>query len=163
MPRRPRPWRTAAGPLALAARDLKEGRRTHHPELVLFGSWCDLQDYAAYDPAGRDLLPFVDLVDAQGPEVILAAVAELTDETRADVTVSTAHKANGREWSSVKIAGDFPLPEDANHNAARTGDVQSPINDADARLSYVAVAHARHRLNLGGLAWNIFAKKTGSR
>ncbi len=25
--------------LALAARDLKEGRRTHHPELILFPSW----------------------------------------------------------------------------------------------------------------------------
>ncbi|AQY20158.1 hypothetical protein T261_00070 [Streptomyces lydicus] len=28
--------------LALAARDLKEGRRTNHPELVLFASWGDL-------------------------------------------------------------------------------------------------------------------------
>jgi hypothetical protein len=40
--------------LALAARDLKEGRRrTHHPELILFPCWGDLQDYAAQDPAGR--------------------------------------------------------------------------------------------------------------
>lgn len=30
--------------LALAARDLKEGRRTHHPELILFPCWGDLQD-----------------------------------------------------------------------------------------------------------------------
>lgn len=44
--------------LALAARDLKEGRRTHHPELILFPSWGDLQDYASHDPAGRDLHPW---------------------------------------------------------------------------------------------------------
>lgn len=37
--------------LALAARDLKEGRRTTHPELVLFPSWGELQDYATHDPA----------------------------------------------------------------------------------------------------------------
>ncbi|WP_217561609.1 hypothetical protein [Streptomyces sp. GbtcB6] len=43
--------------LALAALDLKEGRRTNHPELVLFASWGELQDYAAYDPAGGDLQP----------------------------------------------------------------------------------------------------------
>lgn len=32
--------------LALAARDLEEGRRTGHPELVLFASWGEPQDYA---------------------------------------------------------------------------------------------------------------------
>jgi hypothetical protein len=30
--------------LALAARDLKEGRRTAHPELVVFPTWWGLQD-----------------------------------------------------------------------------------------------------------------------
>lgn len=38
--------------LALAARDLKEGRCTFHPELVLFTSWGDPQDYAAGDQCG---------------------------------------------------------------------------------------------------------------
>lgn len=61
--------------LALAAHDLKKGRRTTHPELVLFPSWGELQDYAAHDPAGRDLQPLVDLVDAHGTDAILSAVA----------------------------------------------------------------------------------------
>ncbi|MEU0107606.1 UvrD-helicase domain-containing protein [Streptomyces sp. NPDC006251] len=138
--------------LAFAARDLKEGRRTHHPELVLFASWGDLQDYAAYDPAGRDLQPFVDLVDTHGPDAILAAVAELTNETHADVTVSTAHKAKGREWSNVKIGDDFPRPEDADHDANATDPAAGQMSDTDARLAYVAVTRARHRLDLGGLA-----------
>jgi xanthine/CO dehydrogenase XdhC/CoxF family maturation factor len=43
--------------LAYAARDLKAGKRTYHPELLLFSSWGELQDYAESDPAGRDLLP----------------------------------------------------------------------------------------------------------
>ncbi|MFE1264213.1 UvrD-helicase domain-containing protein [Streptomyces albogriseolus] len=139
--------------LAHAARDLKDGRRTNHPELVLFSSWGELQDYAAYDPAGRDLQPFVDLVDTHGPDAILAAVDELTDESTADVTVSTAHKAKGREWPTVKIGDDFPEPKDTDQQDAQGRPIPEPVSDTDARLAYVAVTRARNRLDLGGLAW----------
>jgi hypothetical protein len=139
--------------LANAARDLKDSRRTNHPELVLFASWGELQDYAAYDPAGRDLQPFVDLVDTHGPDAILTAVEELTDESTADVTVSTAHKAKGREWPTVKIADDFPEPKDADQQTDQSCPVPELVSDTDARLAYVAVTRARHRLDLGGLAW----------
>ncbi|MYS93804.1 MULTISPECIES: UvrD-helicase domain-containing protein [Streptomyces] len=144
--------------LALAARDLKEGRRTHHPELVLFASWGDLQDYTAYDPAGRDLQPFVDLVDTHGPDAILAAVSQLAEETHADVTVSTAHKAKGREWPAVRIGKDFPKPKDTDPGAPAAS--QPPeVSDLDARLAYVAITRARNRLDLGGLAWTASAQQ----
>lgn len=139
--------------LALAARDLKEGRHSSHPELVLFGSWGEVQDYAAYDPAGGDLQPFVDLVDTHGPNAILAAVDELADEEHADVTVSTAHKAKGREWPTVRIGDDFVPPKDTDQLDAEGRPIPEPINDTDARLAYVAVTRARRGLDLGGLAW----------
>ncbi|MFD5720930.1 UvrD-helicase domain-containing protein [Streptomyces sp. NPDC127036] len=139
--------------LAIAARDLKEGRHTSHPELILFTSWGDLQDYAAYDPAGGDLQPFVDLVDTHGHEAILAAVDELTDERHADVTVSTAHKAKGREWAAVKIADDFPPPKDTDQHDAQGRPIPGSVSDTDARLAYVAVTRARRQLDLGGLSW----------
>ncbi|MFF3578628.1 UvrD-helicase domain-containing protein [Streptomyces mirabilis] len=139
--------------LAIAARDLKDGRRTNHPELVLFASWGELQDYAAYDPAGRDLQPFADLIDTHGPDAILAAVDELTDESTADVTVSTAHKAKGREWPAVKIADDFPEPKDTDQHDNQGRPIPEPVSDTDARLAYVAVTRARSRLDLGGLSW----------
>ncbi|MEH0513405.1 UvrD-helicase domain-containing protein [Streptomyces sp. B21-079] len=148
--------------LALAARDLKEGRRTHHPELVLFPSWGDLQDYTTYDPAGRDLQPFVDLVDTHGPDAILTAVSELTDETHADITISTAHKAKGREWPTVKIGNDFPQPRDADPGANTADQAPEKVSDADARLAYVAVTRARHRLDLGGLAWSASTQQTAN-
>ncbi|WP_406490401.1 UvrD-helicase domain-containing protein [Streptomyces sp. NBC_01604] len=140
--------------LAHAARDLKEGRRTHHPELILFPSWGELQDYAAHDPAGRDLQPLVNLVDAHGTDAILCAVDHLAPEPQAQVTVSTAHKAKGREWPSVLIADDFARPEDSRPDAP-TGTPASPdpIDDGEARLAYVAVTRTRHRLDLGGLSW----------
>jgi superfamily I DNA/RNA helicase len=139
--------------LALAARDLKDGRRTHHPELMLFTYWGELQDYAAYDPAGRDLQPLVDLVDTHGTDAILDAVAHLVDEQQATVTVSTAHKAKGREWDRVQIAHDFLPPKDSDETDSNGQPVPSPIDDAEARLAYVAVTRARHHLDNGGLAW----------
>ncbi|MFJ6900666.1 UvrD-helicase domain-containing protein [Streptomyces hokutonensis] len=139
--------------LALAARDLKDGRRTTHPELLLFPSWGELQDYAAHDPAGRDLQPLVGLVDTHGTDAILAAVAQLVPEQHAQVTVSTAHKAKGREWPRVKIADDFTPPKDTDQQDAAGQPVPGPIDDADARLAYVAVTRTRSRLDLGGLSW----------
>ncbi|MFF8925700.1 UvrD-helicase domain-containing protein [Streptomyces longwoodensis] len=139
--------------LALAAQDLKDGRRTSHPELVLFGSWGEVQEYAEYDPAGRDLQPFVELVDSYGPEAIIAAVDALTDERQADVTVSTAHKAKGREWPKVKIADDFPPPSETDHLDTLGRPILEPVNQTDARLAYVAVTRARRHLDLGGLEW----------
>ncbi|MEV5513914.1 UvrD-helicase domain-containing protein [Streptomyces flaveolus] len=140
--------------LALAARDLKEGRRTHHPELVLFPHWGALQDYAAHDPAGRDLQPLVSLVDAHGTDAILGAVAHLSTEQTAQVTVSTAHKAKGREWHRVLIANDFTRTQDSPADPPGGPPAPpDPIDDAEARLAYVAITRARHQLDLGGLSW----------
>ncbi|MFG3285320.1 UvrD-helicase domain-containing protein [Streptomyces sp. NPDC048111] len=139
--------------LAAAARDLKEGRRTHHPELLLFNSWGDLQDYAAHDPAGQDLQPFVDLIDTHTPNALIAAINRLTDEKTAQVTVSTAHKAKGREWPAVKIADDFTPPKDTDAQDDNGQPLPGPIDDAEARLAYVSVTRARTCLDLGGLSW----------
>lgn len=98
--------------LARAADDLKEGRRTSHPELLLFPTWGELRNYADQDPAGGDLQPLVDLVDTHGTSTILRAIDQLDDERTAEVTVSTAHKAKGREWPRVRIADDFTPPPD---------------------------------------------------
>ncbi|MGW4167283.1 UvrD-helicase domain-containing protein [Streptomyces chartreusis] len=140
--------------LALAARDLKEGRRTHHPELILFPCWGDLQDYATHDPAGRDLQPLVHLVDTHGTDSILRAVARLAPELEAQVTVSTAHKAKGREWPRVLVADDFDrAKDDITDDHQDTPRPPDPVDDAEARLAYVAVTRTRRRLDLGGLSW----------
>ncbi|GHH43043.1 UvrD-helicase domain-containing protein [Streptomyces candidus] len=139
--------------LARAARDLKEGRRCTHPELILFDSWGELQEYAEYDPSGRDLLPLVDLIDEHGVEVILHAVDKLSAEQGADIVVSTAHRAKGREWASVRIGEDFTEPADQEETDEAGNPLPGDIDDAEARLAYVAVTRARHRLDLGGLDW----------
>ncbi|MER7811899.1 UvrD-helicase domain-containing protein [Streptomyces sp900116325] len=139
--------------LARAANDLKEGRRTFHPELILFPTWGELQDYADHDPAGSDLQPLVDLVETHGTDAILSAIDQLDDEHTADITVSTAHKAKGREWRRVRIADDFTPPPDADERDDMGNPLPGPIDDGEARLAYVAVTRARHRLDIGGLSW----------
>jgi superfamily I DNA/RNA helicase len=139
--------------LAEAARDLQAGRRTTHRELLLFSTWGEVQDYVEWDTDGRDLLPFVDVIDEHGVDVVLETLTKLTTEAEAEVTVATAHASKGREWSAVRIAGDFPEPVDP-ENATLSGEsLPGDIEPAEARLAYVAVSRAQHRLDLGGLSW----------
>jgi hypothetical protein len=133
--------------LAEAALDLKAGRATSHPELFAFASWGEVQDYVEHDQSGDDLKTLVKLIEAYGPPAIIAAADRLTDETHAELIVSTAHKAKGREWPTVRIGDDFPQPKTAKDGTP------GPIPPVDARLAYVAVTRARHALDRGGLGW----------
>ncbi|MEQ7125341.1 UvrD-helicase domain-containing protein [Actinopolymorpha sp. B11F2] len=141
---------------AEAAITLKAGAGTHHPELAAFQTWGQVQDYVDNDHGGADLKVFVRLIDSHGPDTVIAAVDKAVDEGRARVTVSTAHKAKGREWSTVKIADDFTRPKDT------TGELQQPSRP-DQMLAYVSITRARHVLDRGGLAWvdELLAPLTG--
>jgi hypothetical protein len=133
--------------IAEAALQLKAGQRTSHPELFLFKSWGEVQDYAEHDSAGQDLRAIVQLVDAHGAETIISAVARLSAEHEARVIASTAHKAKGREWPSVRIGPGFEPPADADGGPG-------PLSAEEARLIYVAVTRARELLDPGGLSWS---------
>jgi hypothetical protein len=133
--------------VARAAEELKAGRRTSHPELFLFTSWGEVQDYVEHDQAGQDLKAIVKLIDAYGSDRVTQAVERLSTEDGAQVAVSTAHKAKGREWTSVRIGSGFDAPSVDDEGTQR------PLRAAEARLIYVAVTRARHRLDLTGLAW----------
>lgn len=133
--------------IAWAAQDLKAGRRTNHPELFLFTDWGEVQDYVENDTEGQELRSLVQLVDAHGPEAIIHAVERLSDERRAQVMVSTAHKAKGREWSRVRIGPGFRRPP------ADDDGRQRRLNPAEARLIYVSVTRARDLLDLEGIDW----------
>ncbi|WP_329394071.1 AAA family ATPase [Streptomyces lydicus] len=139
--------------LARAAHALEHGRRAAHPEPTLFASWAELREYAECDPAGRDLLPLVELVDEHGSQALLPALDRLVPEEAAEVTVSTAHRAKGREWASVRIADDFTAPDDLDERDEDGAPVPGPIDLDEARLAYVAVTRARSLLDIGGLSW----------
>lgn len=132
--------------LAQAADELQTTGRTNHPELFPFRSWLEVQQYAEED-SGSDLRPFVNLIDKYSPEKIVDALSWVVAEHQADVVISTAHKAKGREWDRVAIADDFAEPKKTEDG--RRGEIQR----ADAMLAYVAITRARLALDRTGLAW----------
>ncbi|RIR12967.1 UvrD-helicase domain-containing protein [Mycobacteroides abscessus] len=130
--------------LVRAAEELQTTGQTDHRELYVFNSWKMLQEFVENDAGGRDLKPFVDMVDKHGVAAIRGAVRALVPQDQADTVVSTAHKSKGRQWNTVKIADDFP-----EENNARPGNSR----ETDAMIAYVSVTRARTCLDRGGLAW----------
>ncbi|GIJ10760.1 UvrD-helicase domain-containing protein [Micromonospora andamanensis] len=133
--------------LAEAAQDLLAGRPTTHPELVAFKNWDQVREHATHDDASGNLQVLVKLIDDHSPEQIIRVVASLVDERSADLVISTAHKAKGREWDTVRIAGDFREPriDPVTRRVKLVAD--------ELMLAYVAVTRARQVLDRQGLAW----------
>ncbi|WP_239582602.1 UvrD-helicase domain-containing protein [Gordonia rubripertincta] len=134
--------------LAVAADELNRRGATSHPELYLFTSWDQVREFAD-EPAGADLRTFVDLVDRYGTAEIIRIVDSLVSENYADVIISTAHRAKGREWGTVRISDDFKR---STADPENVGKLRS-VPHTDAMLAYVAVTRAREALDVGGLAW----------
>jgi hypothetical protein len=117
-----------------AAADLQVGRRTEHPDLACFDTWQEVCDYVAQDEQGGDLRLNVKLVNEFTTKTILAALRNMVTEKDSDVVVSTAHKAKGREWQSVRLASDF-LPV-------------CKMSVDELRLLYVAATRAKTDLDV---------------
>lgn len=113
---------------------------TPHPELSIFTTWGQVQDYVDQDPQGSELALLVRLVDEYGADTIVEALEHQAPEDRCDFTISTAHKAKGREWDTVTLAGDFPEPDE-----------DDEVSAEELRLLYVAVTRARQVLDIGGV------------
>lgn len=127
--------------LARAAIELRERGTTSHPDLCAFPSWAAVQEYVDSD-GGTDLKTFVRLIDDHGAESVIDAVDRAVDEDHARIVVSTAHRSKGREWKTVHVADDFPVPTE-----------NRPVTAEEARLAYVTVTRAQHRLHRGSLKW----------
>lgn len=127
---------------AEGARDLMNGETPYHPDLVAFANWGEVQQYVEEDSAGADLKVFVKLIDNYGVDTILKVAGQTVNEDRADVILSTAHKAKGREWDSVRIANDFQEPQEGDE-----------LSRPELMLAYVAVTRAKKVLDNSGLTW----------
>jgi hypothetical protein len=133
--------------MAEAAEQLQQGRGTSHPELFAFTSWSEVRAYVEQEAEGSDLRVLVRLIDQHGPRQLMRIVDSLADERYADLVLSTAHKAKGREWPRVRINGDFQEPK-----PGEDGEPGEPGRD-EAMLAYVAVTRAKQVLDRTGLAW----------
>lgn len=121
-----------------AAVALMNGRTTNHAELACFGSWREVQDYVDQDPQGDELRTMVAMLDDYGPEIVLEALTGMAGEDQADVVVSTAHKAKGREWPRVRLGTDF----------SEVAGPDGVISAGEWRLLYVACTRAQQVLDI---------------
>jgi hypothetical protein len=122
---------------ARAASELQDGRRTYHPELACFRSWGEVVEYVDNDVQGDDLALLVRLIENFGADEIARTLSSMPSEDKADVTISTAHKSKGREWSTVRLADDFQK------KPGKNGELPPPPTDSELRLLYVAITRAR--------------------
>lgn len=120
---------------ARACEQLIHGQRTGHPELAPFANWDEVHQWIADEPdESAGLQAWVNLVGSYTAAGLIRYLESCTSEANAQVTVSTAHRAKGREWKSVRLSNDFAHLDD--------------MGVEDLRLAYVAVTRAREQLDL---------------
>lgn len=138
-------------------RDLKQGRPSDVSEFFGFSNWKDVVEFTK-EPAGEQLRTFVKLVETHGEDRLIRNLKQTSDdEAEADVVVSTAHKAKGREWDTVELTDDF-LP-------SRPDPVteQPKVDPSELRLFYVALTRAKVAVELSSNMLDQFAVKMGER
>ena len=129
---------------AEACGQLQKGKKTSHYELAPFSSWIEVKAYVAkYPEETHEIKTMIDLVDRFGVEALINALKQVVLESESDVLISTAHKAKGREWETVKLAGDYLHPTD--------------MDLEDLRLAYVSVTRAIHKLDMS--EWALIAPR----
>jgi hypothetical protein len=117
--------------------ELKQGNPATCPEFFGFTNWAEVVAFAETE-GGEDIRMFVQLVEKHGEGKLWAAVSGAQDkEENAELILSTAHKAKGREWDSVRLAPDFM--------SSRLNGVD-PNAEAEVRLFYVAMTRAKRLL-----------------
>lgn len=123
--------------------DLKDEGFSSVPEFFGFSSWEEVVEYSETE-YGQELATFVQLVQSFGLGRLWHVLKNVADDPeRASVTISTTHKAKGREWGRVRLEDDFVLSqEDEEGN-------QKPIAREEIRILYVAATRAKNQLQLG--------------
>ncbi len=119
------------------ARDLQNGKRTYAPDLALFNTWEEVIECSETE-SGMELRSFVKMIKEHGIEKLMEALqltAPYADS--ADLTLTTAHKAKGLEWETVKLYSDFIAPSE-----------DKPLEQSEINLLYVAATRALSTLDI---------------
>lgn len=120
---------------AEACQQLMAGGRTGHPELAPFSNWESVLGFIVeYPDEAQEIKTMVELIQSFGTAKLISALNQVVPEKQADVVVSTAHRAKGREWNDVRLQGDFLHVDD--------------MDSEDLRLAYVAITRAQRTLDM---------------
>ncbi len=87
---------------------------------------------------GGDLKAVLKLIATYGRDRLLNILGSTTEQAEdASVTITTAHKSKGLEWSVVRLANDFKVPNEG-----------SVPTQEETNILYVAASRALHKLDL---------------
>ncbi len=154
--------------------DLKRSEPSDVAEFFGFANWGEIVEHVK-TPEGQDLRTFVKLVTDHGEKQLIRKLNETPqDEREADVVVSTAHKAKGREWDTVSLVDDFlppqsvpdhPEPAEQNPDVPAGPDGVAPpmFDPAEMRLFYVALTRAKIAVDVSPVALAHFGVLPGPR
>ncbi|KAL3851875.1 hypothetical protein ACJMK2_015575 [Sinanodonta woodiana] len=135
----------------------KENRCISNSFIKSFQSFAALEQFAnkTFDNELLGKIKIVKTYHMNFPRVASKILSKTVDDlTQADIIFSTAHKAKGLEFSTVRLGDDFSLGQ---HAAAINidGMVQLPLmvtlrdpNSDESNLLYVAVTRAKHALQM---------------
>jgi len=120
---------------AKACQELMLGNRTGHPELAPFPTWESVLAFILeYPDEAQEIKTMVELIQSFGVSRLMNSLNQVVSEEGANVVVSTAHRAKGREWGKVKLHGDYLHVDD--------------MDFEDLRLAYVSVTRAETVLDM---------------
>jgi superfamily I DNA/RNA helicase len=126
--------------------DLKDGNQSTVPDFFGFDKWEHVVEFAK-SGEGDHLLSFVNLVEGRGERQLMWALNRTVDEEKSDLVISTAHKAKGREWKTVRLMDDFLRSKPKIKTPGRP----TPSSDhdpAEVRLFYVALTRAKEAVDV---------------
>jgi UvrD-like helicase C-terminal domain/UvrD/REP helicase N-terminal domain len=112
------------------------------PDLFGFENWQQVLDFSKTQE-GEHLVTFVNLVETLGERRLMWALNRSVDEDKADLVLSTAHKAKGREWDNVQLTDDFLKSRPAKSDRPEDTLKRDQEYAAELRLLYVAITRAR--------------------
>lgn len=124
---------------------------------AMFLGFKDWDEFVLYSKASGDneAEKIVKLCDKYGTTNLKAALLNVRPtESGADVLLSTAHKAKGREWKGVHLADDFKAQPETDPETK-----EKIYNPAESRLFYVAATRAIEQLNVPEWARELYYKE----
>jgi AAA domain len=127
--------------------DLKEGKQSTVPDFFGFDKWEQVVEFAK-SGEGDHLLTFVNLVESRGERQLMWALNRTVDEERSNIVISTAHKAKGREWSTVRLMDDFARTQPKSRGKAQTQGNANGHDPAEVRLLYVALTRSKQAVDV---------------
>ncbi len=135
--------------------DLYAGKIPKTGDLAGFASWEELSEFAETS-MGSSYAPLVNLVEMRKGAVTSVIMTLKQSQARAedaDVVLSTAHKAKGAQWQSVRLSQEFQTAwENAVAVDRTTGGISRLMPESEEiTLQYVAATRAKQTLVHAGL------------